>query len=62
MTTSIGKTNEGELPSGDEHVNDQYGHESEEPDEKLMEALEDMKDGRYLEFDDVEDLIAELKS
>jgi len=62
MTTSIGKTNEGELQSRDEHVNDQVAHESEKPDEKLMEALEDMKDGRYLEFDNVEDLIAELKS
>ncbi len=41
---------------------DQSYLNSKEWKEGLREAVEDLKEGRYKEFDDVEDLIADLKS
>ncbi len=62
MAAPTSKSREGRPLPGDEYVNDHLVQESEKPDQELMEALEDMKQGRYLEFDNIEDLIAELKS
>lgn len=67
MSTSMKPTDNGELiiavqkPQPEAEPDQSYIH-TEQWQEGIAEALEDLKEGRYEEFDNVEDLLAYLKS